>query len=218
MNKRKKISIVLIHNILILVLILNISTVSAKISYYEAFDEINDVYKVSDNSVLSSDHPFIDITHAKVLEKGDNFEFRIKTKKDISSSDSVSYGFIIKSSDNNEYYLTYSSNKALFNNYVNCINSSFDENIIILVPKESLSLISNPMSFKAYSKFFENYRDELNLEEVKIDIDEFFDSNNDAEQNNTDNNAENTPGFGLLVLFLSIIMIIVVYKKKSKSK
>ena len=212
--------------------LLSVNIVSATDYFFEGHDLRDDVFEVGDEENFSNDHSFIDITFAGVFDKGENINFTIMAKGFISDNNGVSYNFLINSSKGNQFKIVYSQGIATFNNYLNCQNKSKNETIIISVPKNVLANIDLPWKVSVYTKYFGNFRDELDLEEIDFDINDYIndgsddsneDENDGSDDSNKDENEEaddksdsKTPGFQLIILFISLFTFIIIKKFKDK--
>jgi len=218
MKNTKIIKKILILSFFLIILSTRAISLDSYDYYFENSDSVNDVFETSNESNLSTEHSFIDLIYAQVFDYGNRIDFTIKTKGDMLDSDGVSYGFIITSSEDKEYKIVYSNDIATFNNYLNCENVSYNETIIVTIPKDVISHITVPWNVSVYAKFYGNYKDTLYLEPIIFEYEEDDKDTEDQEDDNDNTATDNkdTPGFMITVIILSVSLIILTNKLKKK--
>ncbi len=174
---------------------------------YQANDKTRDVLEEN-----------IDITYAKTEEKDENLLFTLKVAGNIIPDNyTISYRFLVESLENNKKMGVH------FRNYYNAfvgeftilqeVNYSIEDSnstLIITVPKIIFDEIKTPWDVNVSAKIKNVENDFLELKKYTPT------EKNETEENLNEGNGDQTetPGFEILLLFLSFITLVILKKRK----
>jgi len=165
--------------------------------------------KDEETDTFTSEYPDLDITFAKVEEKGDNLNFTLQVKGNIVTGDYLAwYNFLIKSVDASEsIWVLFKNSQAYISlpgGKVYCDNTIEDNTLTITVPKIAFKNIKHPWDVIANAILYieENrHFDELTLE------------------GGLPESSETTvPGFEAVAVLIAASLVFMLWRKQRRSR
>lgn len=209
------------------VLFLTTTTVLAGPYDFEGTDSTDDVQDLVDNGNFTSEYPDLDITFAKVEEKGDNLIFTLQVKRNIvPDNSSIRYNFLIESvntSDSIEVLFMSSYKAYVYREEpffkVDCSDtytiSDDAATVNVTAPKTAFENISLPWNVTAKARVYttrDEYLDELILEPYVPQ-----DTNGDT-TGGGDDSEKGIPGFETIAVVVASLIAVILWRKHRRSR
>jgi len=192
---------------------------------FEGTDPTDDVQDLEDNGNFTSEYPDLDITFAKVEEKGDNIVFTLQVvRRIIPNNSSIRYVFYIESVNTSESIEVFFKNPYKCYVYrsepdyepplyvqVNCNYTLSDDNttVTITAPKTAFSTVPTPWNVTAMAKITVNKF----LDELILDLYVPPETNGGTTDGNGDT-GDGTPGFEIIAVIVASLIAVILLRKQ----